>query len=131
MAQSDGANGLVGGLAVLRKKLRCLQAGIAVCVQVTDKVVAVDERELAGLQCLYRDFIRLTGYGGMQPKDFTRLCHLQNESLSVFVGCVHFGAALAKYVHTIRRLSFQENNCAFGETSGVLNPVEVGQRILG
>jgi hypothetical protein len=114
MRESKGANLLVCGLAVAAQMLGSLEAGISMNLQKTEKIVALDEIQLAWLSGFRRDFVRSSGDGSVQTENFARLCDFENQGLAVGGGGGELDAAFAEHIDAARGLALDKQNRACG-----------------
>src|ERR1035438_6692322 len=83
MRQAQGTDHVISGLAAFAQVVRSIKAGIGMGLQELQKIVALDEIELAGLQSLRRQFIRFAGNRPVEAEHFIGLSYAQDQRLPI------------------------------------------------
>src|SRR5262245_18105430 len=114
MREPQRPDHLVGGFACVTEVLSRMEAGIAVFLQEIQEVVAFHEVELAGLQGLSRQFVRLSRICCMQSQDFPRACDPNDQSLPVPRCSRKLYTATADDVNASRTLTLDKQHRTLG-----------------
>src|SRR5450432_499807 len=92
----------------LAQLLSHAQASVGVLSQKAQKVFALHEVYLARIDSLRRQFIRLSAHRSTETQDFSRLCDLQNQGLTVGRANGELDSAFAQHKNAARGLALDE-----------------------
>src|SRR5215472_3930202 len=107
------------------------QAGVAVGLQELQKIVALDEVNLARLTGFCSDFVRSTRDRCMHPQDFARLRNLQDQGLPFRRSGGKFYTTLTQHVYAAGRLPLHKEYCSRRIRRCVLDSVKHFENTLG
>ena len=98
-----------------------LEASVGVLFQEAQKVLALDEVYLAGIDSLRCQLIGFAGNSGAEPKDFAGFSDLEDHRLAVGGTDGEFHLALAEHENTARDLVLDKQHRALGIGGGILD----------
>src|ERR1035438_8471999 len=130
MRQAQGTDHVISGLAAFAQVVRSIKAGIGMGLQELQKIVALDEIELAGLQSLRRQFIRFAGNRPVEAEHFTGLSYAQDQRLPIPRRSGQLHTPHAQDVDAARRLPLHEQDRSLREGARIFDLLQMLQRRL-
>lgn len=122
--EPDGAHALVGSVQIVAEMPHHFHADGGVVTQEPEKVFALDEDNLGGIQQFGAEFVGLAAQAGSHPQDFAGAGHAQHEALAAVRADRELGTAITEHVDAAAGTAFAEQKRALSENGLLLDFVE-------